>query len=336
MELEPTLKIINIAGEDFEVIKPTRLLPGMVLKSCTRGVFARIGPKQSALEEQIHTVSLHERGFPVARVLSSGPRGADEWFFTEESLGDKTFHVQFAEEYEADGSVSGKTFARYLRILDEYVAAQYSPANRTNIPAEEFVQNTIPDERIIANYQACGGDVARYHEAVARATDKLSGSPMGVLQLDLNPSNVLERGIIDFELVGYGPLGYDSSMASLWHRWFTSDQSSRYRIAYKLSEEQVSAAQILTAKAARDAGAADPQKYMQEFLLIKTAWGFNSNVALVDEPKSKRAFYHYRAALLSKVVEDYLTDAPILVLEFPDVHELPDEAAATHPTQPIQ
>ena len=61
MEHAEQPEVIDINGELFDVVKPTRLLPGMVLKSKTRDVYARLGPKASALEEQIHTVSLQER-----------------------------------------------------------------------------------------------------------------------------------------------------------------------------------------------------------------------------------------------------------------------------------
>ena len=336
MELESTPQTVEINGEIFDVVKPVRLLPGMVLKSRTRNVYARVGPKQSALEEQIHTVSLYERGFPVAGVLESGTYSDDEWYFVEESLGDKTFHVQFSEEYKATGAVSNETFTRYLHVLEAYTTAQYNPANRTDVSAKEFIETAVPDSDVLANYQICGGDIERYHEAMSKATEKISGSPMGVLQFDLNPSNVLENGVIDFELVGYGPLGYDSSLTSLWHRWFTRQQTRRFKIAYELTNEQIDIAQKIVSDKAQLAGIANPQEYMQEFLLIKTAWGFTSQKPIHDEPESKQAFYHYRATLLSTAVEAYLASEPIQVLNFPDVRALPGEASAIHPIPPTQ
>ena len=336
MELDPAVKSVEINGEIFDVVKAVRLLPGMVLKSRTREAYARLGPKRSTLEEQIHTISLHERGFPVARVLESGRHSDDEWYFIEESLGDKTFHVQFSEEYEATGAVSNETFSRYLHVLQAYTTAQYDPANRTDISAKEFVETAVPDDEVLANYQLCGGNIERYHEAMAQAIEKISDSPMGVLQFDLNPFNVLDNGVIDFELVGYGPLGYDSSLVSLWHRWFTSDQSSRFRMTYQLTDEQITAAQSIVSEKAQEAGLTDPLEYMQEFLLIKTAWGFTNKKSMLDEPESKQAFGHHRAALLSAAIDSYLSNKPIQVLNFPEVRSPHDEAPATHPTPPTQ
>lgn len=323
MELESTRSTIDINGETFDIIKNIRLLPGMVLRSRARGVYARVGLKQSTLEEQIHTVSLGERGFPVAKVIDSGPYGDTEWFFIETSLGDKTFHEQFSVEYETNGVVSDETFSRYLHILDFYTSAQYNPKNRTTISAKEFFEATAPDDQILSNYAVCGGDIKRYHEAVSQAIDKLTDCPMGLLQLDLNPFNVLDNGVIDFELVGYGPLGYDSSSISLWHRWFTSEQSRPYKISYRLSEDQISDAQSIVKKKAQIAGVIDPGEYREEFLLIKTAWSFTSTKKLLEEePRSKRAFYLYRAALLTEAVNDYLEGLRIPVLDFPEIRSL--------------
>ena len=319
MQAEETHKPIIINGEVFDVIKPLRLLPGMVLRSQTRDAFARLGPKESTIQEQIHTVSLRERGFPVAQVLDSGPYSENEWYFVEESLGSEPFHVQFVREYEQTGRVSDATFDRYRAVLEQYIAAQFTPSNFTTVSAREFVETAIPDSDITANYEICGGDSMKYREALNQAIQRLTSTTMGVLQFDLNPFNVLDRGVIDFELVGYGPLGYDSLLVSLWHRWFTSDQKSRYRVTYELSSEQIDSIATLVTQAARRAGVDDPQKYMQEFLLIKTAWGFTSKKSIHAEPESKRAFYDFRAALLSQSVNVYLADKPIDVLAFPDV-----------------
>lgn len=319
MESETHAESILLHGEQFTVVKPARLLAGMVLKSCNRDVYARIGPKQAILEEQIHTVSLYERGFPVARVLESGEYSSDEWFFTEESLGEKPFHTQFAAEWAANGKVSDMTFQRYLSVLASYVDAQFMPTNHTTITADEFVQATAPNDEIISNYSECGGNSSRYQQALQQATQKLRNAPMGVLQLDLNPYNILEKGVIDFEMVSYGPLGYDTLLVSLWHRWFSNDTTQKYCMAYQLSEQQMHQAEQLVITAAHKYNVTSPTEYMQEFLLIKTAWAFSSDKLLKDEPVSKHAFYAYRASILSNAVDAYLANTPIDALSFPDI-----------------
>lgn len=319
MEQEPTPATIKLNGELFDVVKPVRLNPGMVLKSQSCEAYARLGPKESVLEEQIHTVSLYERGFPVARVLASGAYDDTQRYFIEESLGDLTFHVQFADEWAANGEISAETFESYRAILQRYINAQFTDKNRTHISAREFVESAIPDSQIVANYALCDKNTERYHQAIATATERLSGVPMGVLQYDLNPFNILEHGMIDFELVGYGPLGYDTLLVSLWHRWFTSDTDSRYSIAYYLSEPQIDSIRQLVDEAAERANLPSPGNRLQEFLLIKSAWGFSSLKPLYDEPESKQEFYHYRAQILERCVESYLKDEPIDPLAFPDI-----------------
>lgn len=319
MESESHPNYTTIHNERFEVVKPERLLEGMVLKSCSRDVYARIGPKQAILEEQIHTVSLYERGFPVAQVLESGKYSSSEWFFTEESLGEYPFHQQFATEWAEQGAVTESTFEHYLAVLSAYIDAQFLPTNRTTISATEFVQAAAPDHEILSNYTACGGDVDSYQQALAHATRKLHNAPMGILQLDLNPYNILDNGVIDFEMVSYGPLGYDSLLVSLWHRWFMNDTSKKYNIAYQLSEDQIQRAEQLIVTASKKANIANPLEFMQEFLLIKSAWAFSSNKLLKDEPESKHSFYAFRAKILSNAVDSYLAKEPIEVLKFPDI-----------------
>lgn len=321
MEILPQPATISINGETFDIVKPSRLLPGMVLRSQSRKAYARLGPKESALQEHIHTVSLRERGFPVAQVLESGEYGTDQWYFIEESLGEETFHDQFAQEYEKNGAISDETFKRYSAIVQQYASAQFNPNNRTAISAAEFVEATIPDSSIVANYAQCGKDVDRYHEAIAAATTNLADAQMGVVQYDLNPFNILEHGMIDFELVGYGPLGYDTSLVSLWHRWFASSgANTRYTIAYYLSEAQIAEITHIIDATATQYDVPSPHRYMQEFLLIKTAWGFSSTQDVYENPTDKQAFYRYRAGLLEHCVESYLHKKPIDPLGFPEMH----------------
>ncbi len=318
MEHEPRPAPISINGELFDVVKPTRLLPGMVLKSQARDAYARLGPKESALEEQIHTVSLHERGFPVAKVLASGEYGDDQRYFIEESLGKQTFSEQFRQEYLQLGGVSDATHKKYLAVLRNYLRAQYNPANTMTISIEEFIESAIPDSDILPNYSQLGGNIEHYKQAIDKIKAELRDYPMGVLQFDLNPFNILDGCVIDFELVGYGQLGFDVQMCSRWHRWFTSDQTSKYHLNYLLSPEQISMCDELISQAAKSRNLPNPHDYINAFTFIKTAWGFTSHKAVDEEPPAKRAFYEYRAGLLDLCVEAYLSDQPIDILAFPE------------------
>ena len=143
---------------------------------------------------------------------------------------------------------------------------------------------------------------------------------MGVLQLDLNQFNILEGGVIDFELVGYGPIGYDLLFCSRWHRWFTSDTTSQYHLNYLLSPEQVAEADAIVARYAEKYGLPSPAKHMAAFTLIKSAWGLTSTKTFDEEPESKQAFYRYRARILTLCVDAYLKGEAIDPLTFPEVH----------------
>jgi hypothetical protein len=299
----------EIDGKFFEVIKSTRLNEGMVLRSRSGDIFARLGPKQLVLEEQIHTLSLYSKGFPVAQVLSSGEMPNDQWYFTETSLGTATFHDLFKEEYKNDGQVSDVTFGQYLAVIKKYLTAQSMADNKTNVSVTEFVETLLPEERVLSNYCYFGYDADSYLEAIRVASTKLANCSMGILQFDLNPFNVLENGIIDFELVGYGPIGYDVLMSARWSSaWFT-DYPSRCPVAYKLIDNQIAENDQLVSDITTKNGITDPTRFIQEFLLLKSAWALSDFNSPQDTwPKDKIAFSRYRANVLKLVVETYLAD----------------------------
>jgi len=301
---------INLNGQDFVVIKPTRLRDGMVLKS--GDVFARLGPKLSTLDEQIHTVSLYNKGFPVPEVLNSGDYGDGYWYFTETSLGDTTFHTQFMTEYKELGYIKDETFSSYLKVIESYTNAQVMTENRTTVDINEAIETIIPNQHVLPNYCYFGFDESDYSNALTKVSTKLSEAPMGILQHDLNPFNVLNNGIIDFELVGSGPIAYDTLMSARWSRgWFTS-YPSRYPVAYMFSDDQIARNDALIDSIAQKNGLVAPTTFMQEFLLLKSAWALSDyTTPQPDWPKDKLAFHQFRANVLNKVIKQYLTDQSI-------------------------
>ena len=298
-------KTVDIDGQVFDVIKPSRLLDGMVLR---RGdTYARLGAKDTTLEEQVHTKALRDRGFPVPEIIESGDYGEDQWYFVETSLGEETFHDHFSAEYQKYGHVRDETFESYLTVINTYMQAQVAPENRSTISAEDFIDACVRKEHLSHVYSYFGKDLHKHYEAMARVQDRLEGAPMGILQYDLNPFNVLEGGLIDFELVGYGPIGYDTLLSARWGTGWWTDYPSRYPIAYKLSEKQVAASDKVVEDAMNAQNLSNASDYMQEFLLIKSAWACLSAKPPSDEwPVDKIAFARYRANLLDYCVDMYL------------------------------
>ncbi len=212
--------------------------------------FARLGPKKLILKEQNHTISLYNRGFPVAKILSHGETPDGQWYFTETSLGETTFHEIFEKEYKNNAEVSHQTCRYQINSL----------------------------------------------------------SDGGILQFDLNPFNVLKNGIIDFELVGYGPIAYDVLMSARWGgSWFT-DYPSLHSTAYKLTNNQIKENDKLVSNMAAENDLTDPMQYLQEFLLLKSTWAASDfNPPQDNWPKNKIAFRRYRANVLKTVIKAYLS-----------------------------
>lgn len=308
MEDVPTIRLEN---RDFIIIKPTRLRDGMVLYNKADDLYARLGEKQATLEEQIHTVSLREKGFPVPAVMSSGSYD-DQWYFIESSLGERPFHKIFVEEYRAHGAVSDASFKKYLDVIRLYTQAQVHPKNTSHISATEFIASLIPQERVIPTYAYFDHNIQRYEQAVSKAADRLVDAHMGILQFDLNPYNILENGVIDFELVGYGPVGYDSLMSALWGgTWFT-DYPSRRPVGYRLSPSQIKQNTELIDQLAENRGYTKPSEYLNEFLLLKSASAVSRfHAPQPDWPDDKIAFMRFRTNVLKAAVDSYLSGEDI-------------------------
>lgn len=305
MEDTPTIKLDN---REFVIVKPTRLRDGMVLYNKTDNLYARLGEKQATLEEQIHTISLKEKGFPVPTVISSGSH-EDAWYFVENSLGEKPFHKIFVDEYEKYNAVSDESFKKYFDVIALYTQAQMHPKNSTRISAAEFIEILIPNEQVVPSLAYFNHDIQKYQQAITQATAQLSNAHMGVLQFDLNPYNILENGVIDFELVGYGPVGYDSLMSAVWGgTWFT-DYPSRYPVGYRLSPTQVKRNTKLVDRLAEEHGHSKPSAYLNEFLLLKTAWALSDPTPpQPDCPDDMMAFRRFRANVLAAAVDSYVAN----------------------------
>lgn len=212
---------IPLGGTPFKVVKDTRLAGGVVLQA--GDVFARLGDRELTLAEEVHTKSLKQRGFPVPIVLGHGTLPDGSYYFTESSVGSSTFHERFKQDYQALGSVQDATYSKYYSLMQSYAAVQFQPSNRVTISARDFVETLIPNEQVLDNYSYFGHNTEDYLQSRQQAIHNLEDAAMGILQFDLNPYNVLEHGIIDFELVGYGPLGYDIMMSARWGgTWFTA------------------------------------------------------------------------------------------------------------------
>ncbi len=301
---------VELNGDTYRVIKPSRLLQGVVLKGDDS--FARLGPKGVTLEEQVHTKALRDRGFPVPEIIASGDYADNQWFFAETSLGEQTFHERFKAEYQASGQVSEETFDSYLAVIDRYMQAQVAPENRSSVSAEDFITACLREEHLGHVYSYFDKDLDKHQKAIDKAQERLRGAPMGILQYDLNPYNVLEGGLIDFELVGYGPIGYDALLSARWATGWWTDYPSRYPIAYRLTEEQVAASDTVVEAAMQAQGMPSTTEYLQEFLLIKSVWSCLSIELVTDEwPADKIAFARYRANLLDYCVDMYLGGEPI-------------------------
>ncbi len=248
---------------------------------------------------------------PIARVLSNTELLENNKYFTETPFDEISFHELFKEEYINNGQVSNETFNRYLDATKKYFTAQIKPNNKPNIAIDDFIESLLPKDKISNNYGYFGYDTNSYSKAIKKASSKLADCPMGILQLDLSPFNVLENGVINFES-SYGPIGYDVLTSTRWNTgWFT-DYPSRYSLAYRLNEDQIHENDQLISTIANDHDTKDPTQYLQDFLFLKSARAVSTFSPSKDIlPQDQNAVKRYRANVLSLATGAYLADKTI-------------------------
>lgn len=310
----------------FRIVSSLRRMSGLVLRSAVGDPphYARLGPRETIARERIYQQSLSQRGFPVPDVIAAGNYDEEHDYFIESSAGDEPFHVTFTRETQELGAVQEATFQAYLGIMERYVSAQMNAANRVYISPQDFVRAIIPLDDMLRDYANAGHDARDCQAALEKATRRLELAAMGYVQYDLNPFNVLPNGIIDFELVGYGPAGFDGMMSVRWaDRWYPN-YPALYTKAYRLSQSQIARSDSMIDSLANANGLIVPSAFLQEFLFIKCLWALayfdaHDPRPYTDWPVAKQRFQRYRANIAANAVKSYLNNEPIRDWQFSNI-----------------
>lgn len=308
-----------LSGIPFQHVKSDRRQPGRVFRA--ENYFARLGPEPFIGAQAVRAAELYQRGFPVPEVIDSGNHEGD-WYFIETAFAGETFHVLFAEETERHGRIQDSTFQAYLDVIRRYMIAQTAPSNRTIVDPHDFVHQLIPQSQVFQAYERHGHDATLYDRAIQRAIQQLAAAPTGILQYDLNPFNILKQGVIDIELSGPGVIGYDSLTSARWGGSWYPDYPARYTTAYRLRPEQLQQNDALIDEVARSQGLPAPSRWLQEFLLLRSAWAVAYFDAYDPRPENdwssdRRSFQHFRSNILKTSVQHYLAGQPIPYWSFP-------------------
>lgn len=252
-----------IEGKDFTLLG-TQRSGAAVYRGLTS--YLRIGEKSAISYDLAHHREMEAAKYPVAKILSEGEHG-EHMYFTEESLGPKSFRAIFQEEYSANGSVSTSEFMAFTNIARKLYTAQIK-AKRESWDIGEFAAG--------ANVTKFARELPVYTSEIetkfVEAAERLKKLPGTLLHGDCNAANMYKGGIIDLEDSFYGPIGYDQISALMTIDWSPDTRNYEFYAQYRFSDEQKSSYLKALNVVGKKAGVPDLAKYAKDLAFCRAIW----------------------------------------------------------------
>lgn len=290
---------IDIEGKTFSYIK-NRLIGGKVFGNQDKSEYLRTANHAEIAGEVNLTKDLYERGFPVPEVLASGTLDDGTAYYIEKSIGERVFGEIFMEETKAQGRVSDESFDAFLDVIRRYCEAQFDQKNF--VPHDKDALSGITAlANVMRNNPPSPEMSAMFAEAYKKASERVMALPWGYIQADLNAFNILHDGIIDFELAGFGPVGYDALTNVHFGRMWPKE-----RVAYVFTDDQVAKYIAQINKVAQEKGLPSMSEYENDFLVLKAIWSSGKDKESEDNPESNPDFWEWRVKMRDWCIRQYL------------------------------
>lgn len=295
---------ISVEGKNFAYVK-NRLIGGQVFASQDKTEYLRTANAAEIAGEVNLTKDLYERGFPVPEVVATGTLENGTAYYIEKSIGERVFGEIFMDETKAEGRVSDETFDAFLQVIRKYCEAQFSPKNF--VPHEvDALAGITALANVMRNNPPSPEMSAMFSEAYERASKRVAALPWGYVQADLNAFNILREGVIDFELAGFGPVGYDAITNVHFGRMWPKE-----RVAYVFSDDQVAKYIAEIDKVAQEKGLPAMSEYENDFLVLKAIWSSGKDKESEDNPESHPDFWEWRVKMRDWCIRQYLNGEKI-------------------------
>lgn len=287
--------IIRVNGRRFRYLSTRAYDPTSVYKG--KGCYLRLGPQELISKEVALQEDLLRWGFPVARVIDVGESGGLR-YFVEESVGGAPLIASFSKDFKGEGRVSSHNFSKYLRLTRKFLVAQLSTSSEPHASSFESgiaVKETLEDLH---------GDQDGLVRALRKVKGRLAVFPVVLCHGDLNPSNFVGRGIIDFEWSFWGYAGYDAVTSLYFTYFFPRTRMDSGERLYEPAESQTDAYLGMVDRIYRDHRLPEPSGYLDDFLLAKAVW---AAAKLGSAPNLQK----WRFALLKEMIAAYAASQSI-------------------------
>ncbi len=309
MNMLKTEKDIFLDGKRFIYIKD-RLAGGSVFVSQDRSEYLRTSTKEEIEGEVNLTKDLYNRKFPVPLILKTGILENGINYYIEKSIGDRVFGDIFKEETRSFNYVNDESFNMFIEIIKKYCEVQF---NKKNFVPHNI--NSLDEVISISNVMKNNEPSYKIKESFIRAYEKakqrVMSLPWGYIQPDLNAFNILPNGIIDFELSGFGPVGYDVLTNIYFNRMWPSE-----KIAYIFTDNQIIKYIKEVDKIAIKKGLPLISQYIDDFLVLKTIWGTAKDKESENNPQSNLDFWNWRVKIRDWSIHQYLNGKNIDTSQF--------------------
>lgn len=299
-----TKENIYVGGKIFFHLKD-RLMGGKVFSSDDKSEYLRTATPAEIAGEVNLTRDLYTRGFPVPEVITSGELENGIAYYTEKSIGSRVFGEIFTTDTKNSGIVSEESFDSLVQTIKRYCEAQFNQ------------KNFVPQDKNTLSSMVVFAEVMEHHppslemqglftEAYEKISQKIMSLPWGYVQSDLNAFNILPNGIIDFELVGFGPIGYDVITNVYFGRMWPKN-----RTAYILTDDQISRYVSEVDQIAQKKNLPIISSYLDEFLVLKAIWATGK-----AKGSDSADFLQWRVKVRDWCIKEYLKGNKIDTMQF--------------------
>lgn len=297
-------KDVSVGDKNFIYLKD-RLMGGRVFSNPDKSEYLRTAAPAEIAGEINLTKDLYTRGFPVPEVVGSGELKDGVAYYIEKSIGEHVLGEVFITDTKKYGSVSEESFTVFIQIVKKYCEAQFNP------------KNFVPQDKNTLSSMVVFTEVMEHHppslemqgvffEVYEKISQKIMALPWGYVQSDLNAFNILPNGVIDFELVGFGPVGYDVITNVYFGRMWPKD-----RIAYILTDDQIARYISEVDQIAQKNNLPIISSYLDEFLVLKTIWATGK-----AKGSDSTDFLQWRVRVRDWCIKEYLKGNKIDTTKF--------------------
>ena len=302
-EVEGPLKTLEVRGRRFEYLSTRAYDPTEVYQSGS--AYLRVGPTKLITKELTLQRMLLKKGFPVAKITDSGRLGKQQ-FYIEKSLGKVILRHVFASDYKRYGRVSEKNFSVYLKLTERFAKAQLSTISRAH-------RNGFDKSMNLADLMTEFPEMASLiSKAFKKAKSRISEFPLVLCHGDLNVSNFLPKGIIDFEWAFWGYAGFDVVGNIYFTYFFPKVKRDRSARVYEPTEGQTAKYLDAIDTIYERHGLPRPSGYKDDFVYPKAIWAASK---MGEYPGMQK----WRFDLLMQITKEYLAGKPIIetIMSFP-------------------